>query len=52
MLGLDGWRYLTGDLAERIALLGMVPKVEELREIERQNLAVEIVNALARAMKK
>jgi hypothetical protein len=30
----------------------MVPKAQQLKDIDRQNLAVEIVNALSRALKK
>lgn len=51
-LGLDGGLYLdSADSAQRITLLARARKLESLRDLERKNLAIEMVNALSRALK-
>lgn len=52
-LGLDGEKYLsTSDPVVRISMLARARHLKELREFEREDLAIRIINALAHALKK
>ena len=51
--GLPALRFLTTTSEEeRLVLLALTRRAAELRDIEHRNLAVHVVNALAKAMKR
>jgi hypothetical protein len=51
VLGLDGWRFLSStDPTDLLLLQALRVRVDQLRESERKLAAIEIVNALAKAM--
>ena len=51
-LGLPGWEFVTTrDPVDRLLLIAVAERVAEYRSNERKALAIEIVNAIAKAMK-
>ncbi len=51
--GLPALRFLTTqDHDEYLALLALEQRAQELRDIEHRNLAIHVVNALAKAMRR
>jgi len=51
--GLPALHFLTtDDHAERLLMLALVRRAAELRDQEHRNLAVHVVNALAKAMRR
>jgi hypothetical protein len=51
-LGLPGWHFLTThEPTDRLLLAALAERVAEYRENERKALAIEIVNALSKAIK-
>lgn len=52
VLGLPGWHFLTTrDPTDRLLLAALAEKAAAYRENERKALAIEIVNALSKAIK-
>jgi hypothetical protein len=53
MHGLPALRFLTtDDPEERLILMALAKRAAQLRELEQKNLAVHVVNALGKAMRR
>lgn len=51
-LGLPGWDFVTTrDPVDRLILTAMAERIAEYRANERKALAIEIVNAISKALK-